>query len=102
MRLRRKIQHRVDLVLAQQLGHQSSVSDIALDKDMPCIAIQIRERSAVTRISQQIEIDQFADFPVGRLQGETDKIAADKSGAAGDEEVHKRSDVWRVTNLIDR
>ena len=78
------------------------VSDIALDKDMPCIAIQIRERSAVTRISQQIKIDQFADFPVGRLQGETDKIAADKSGAAGDEEVHKRSDVWRVTNLIDR
>ena len=43
MLLGSKVQNGIDLMLTQQLGNQCSAPDVSLDKDMPLIAIQIRE-----------------------------------------------------------
>ncbi len=99
MRLRRKVKHRVNLVLPQQLGYEGGIPDIAFDKYVPRVPIEIGQRTAIARISQQVEVDQFADFPIRRLQGEANKIAADKSGTAGNEEVHRKRLKLEIRNL---
>ena len=98
VRLSGKVKHRVNLVLPQQLGYEGGIPDIAFDKYVPRVPIEIGQRTAVARVRQQIKIDQFGNFPVSALQRQTDEISADKSGAAGNEEVHDLSDVWRVTS----
>lgn len=78
-----KIDDGAGLVLGQELGDEVEITDVALDENMPGITVDRSEVLQVAGVGQRIEID---DFFVRLSQPVEDKIAADETGAAGNED----------------
>ena len=80
-----EIDHSTRTVLGQQLTDPCSVTDIALHKDMPPIALQTGEVLQIARIGELVEID---DGLVVSRQPVKNEIRADKSSAACNHDAH--------------
>src|SRR5690606_37197225 len=76
-----EVEHRVGAVLGQQARHQGPVADVPVHEDVVGVALQRGQGVEVAGIGQRIEVDD-PDTPRHRLEYE---IAADETGAAGDE-----------------
>jgi len=79
-------------VLGEQSIDQRAVADVALHEDMPRIATQRVEVVKVAGVGQRIEVD---DGLIGVLEPVEHEVAADETGAAGDEDGHL---VFRVNS----
>ena len=77
----RKVQDGSRFVFGQQTGHQIFVTNIALNEDVTLVVSQRRQVVQIAGIGQFVQIDDgliMAGKPC------VDKIAADKTCAAGD------------------
>ena len=90
MTLRCKVDEETDVVCPDQVIHEGLISDVSMDKcqvfgiggkagTIACIGERIKNHKVIIRVG---------------LPPVINKIRADKSGAAGDEEIHKKSNVW--------
>jgi len=59
-----------------------SVTDIALDKDVPGIAFEVPQRFHIASVGELIEIDDGNAFLAHEI---THEVAADETGSAGEE-----------------
>jgi len=82
MRLGRKVDHRTRLVLSQQLFNQRPIANIATHKNVPCIATQRLERIQIARVGELVEVNHRL---IALRQPVQNKIAADKTGCASDQ-----------------
>ena len=78
-----KMDHRVDLLLAEQPRHQRRIADISLDEAIAGIVLHPFQVLQVARIGEDIQVDDTA-LGLGR-QEMVDEVGADETGAAGDE-----------------
>jgi len=84
--LGRKIDHGARLVLEQQGGHQRRVAKIAFYKDMAIVTVQRGQVLQIAGVGEFVEVD---DQLIRLGQPVEHKIAANKTGAAGDEDTHR-------------
>ena len=81
-----EVQDGSGLVLRQQAGDQLGITNVALHKDMPRVAVQRCQRFKVAGIGQLVEVD---DGLVGLGQPVEDEVGTNEAGSAGDENSHK-------------
>ncbi len=83
MRLGGKMHHRPRAMLGQQGVHPRPVADVAAHEDMARIALKRGKIIQVAGIGQIVQIDhRLASFP----QPVKNKVGADKTGTASDED----------------
>ncbi|MNC31830.1 hypothetical protein D3C75_801650 [compost metagenome] len=86
MGLRGKIDHRIEAFFCEQLIDEGVVSNISLDKGVARISLQHADIVGIAGVGQGIQVHHFA---VGMfLQSAADVVASDKSGSAGDKNLH--------------
>lgn len=83
MTLGGQVDDRPGSVRFQQVGYQASVADIAVDELMTAIVGNLCQVVLTARIGQFVEVD---DRSAAIVQPFTDKIAADKTGAPGNQD----------------
>ena len=76
-----EVHHPIRLEAAEERGHGAGVTDVRVRELVVGVAGQIVERVPVAGVGQRIHIEDAMGR--GREQ-ETDEIAADEAGAAGD------------------
>ena len=69
-------------VLGQQAADQGRIADVALHEDVACVAFRRRQVGAVAGVGQLVQVEHW---PMSARQPVEDKVAANKAGAAGDE-----------------
>lgn len=83
MGLRRKVDDEIRVILPDERGHKLLVADIAVDKDVPLVVLDVLQVLQIAGIGQGIQVD---DANVRILfQHIVDKGGSDKPGAAGNE-----------------
>jgi hypothetical protein len=72
-------------VLLEQRGDQRGVADVTVGEDVIGIVLKRSEIGGIARVGQLVQVDHFG----GRLRSGSkpiqDKVRADESGTAGDE-----------------
>jgi hypothetical protein len=76
--------HSVNLVVSQQLCHESGVTDIALDKAVARIPLKRGQVFQIAGVGKAIKVENRAVRIVGHER--MNKIGADKTGPAGNED----------------
>lgn len=71
--------HAVRTVLVEQAPNQWTVTDIAVDEDVP-FRVQTGQRLAIAGVGQQIDIDHRM---TGSFKQVADEVGADETGATG-------------------
>lgn len=82
MGLRREVDDEIRVILPDEGRHKLLVADIAVDKDVPLVVLDILQVLQVAGIGQGVQIDD-ANVRV-LFQHIVDKGSSDKPGAAGD------------------
>jgi hypothetical protein len=82
----------------EELVEQASVADVALDEGVARRVGDRREVGEVAGVCQRVEHDHLSalEARVGILQGATDEIGADETGATSDENLHEESRLFSV------
>ncbi len=78
-----KLTTAVGLVLGEDPAHLVAVGDVALDEGQARVVEDVGEVLQAAGVGELVEDD---DPGLGLGEGEPDEVAADESGAAGDEE----------------
>lgn len=71
----------------QQAGYQRAITNIALHKNMPRIALQWRQGFQITRVGQLVQIN---DWLIAASQPVQNEVGANKTGTAGDKNGHEK------------
>src|SRR5690606_16062312 len=74
-----EVDHRIGAMLREQARDQRTVADIAVHEHVVGVVVERRERVAIARVGQRIEIDD-ADAAAHGVQHE---VATNETGAAG-------------------
>ena len=89
VRLCRKVHDGIDLVLAQQITHELRVLDVALNKDMTRVGVELGQTGTVSGVGELIEVHHLADgypkFLLGFTKKIMNKVRANKARAASNE-----------------
>ena len=80
--LRREMDDRPHAVFGEESLHERLIADVATDERVPGVAVEGGEIAHVPGVGELVEVDDR--LVVGREPVE-DEVAADESGAAGDE-----------------
>ena len=80
-----EVEHSAGLVLGQQAVDQFGITDVALHKDMPRIALQAGQGFQIARVGEFVKVD---DGLLTGGQPVQHKVGADESGCAGDKKGH--------------
>jgi hypothetical protein len=75
-------------MLGEELGHEGGVTNIAVGEDVTRVGREVGEVGGIAGVSEGVEVDEFRERRALFEETLTDKVGADKAGAAGDEEVH--------------
>jgi hypothetical protein len=88
VRLRRKVDDRLDLLVPNDALDEIAVGDVPLDEDDP--AVDVVQARSVTGVGKEV----VGDDVVARMVVEpvADEVRADEPGRAGDEEAHVGED----------
>ena len=85
MALGGKVEHRTGPVLRQQTGHQGGVGYITLHKSVAHVALQRGKVGQIAGIGELVQVNHRLTAASQPVQY---KVAADKTGAAGDKNGH--------------
>ena len=97
-----EVDHTIDRILLEDLGHGFRVADIGLHEQVVRCFLDVAQVLQVTRVRERIQVDD-AVLRVLRDEAAHD-VAADESGAAGDEDVlfHPSVSVGRLILWLAR
>ena len=81
----------------EKLGEQSGVGDVAVDKGVACVAVEVGKRGAVARVGEFVQVDDARQrITCERVAHE---VRADEAGSAGDEKNFADHNEWKQTRL---
>ena len=81
----------VDLVLGEEAGDEGGVTNVAMGENVARVGREVGEVGGVARVGEGVEVDQPCERRAIFEEALTDEIAADESGAAGDQNFHAES-----------
>jgi hypothetical protein len=90
MRLRGEVDDRINLVFGQETRDQRNVPDIAMGENIARVVREIGQVGRITRVGERVEIDEFPQRGIFFGQALANEVGADKTAAAGDEQIHAR------------
>ncbi len=87
----REIHDGVDVMFGEETGDEGGIADIAVRENVARVVREVGEVSGVAGVGERVEVDELGQRGAFFSEALTDEVAANKAGAAGDEEVHEFS-----------